>query len=202
MPSNQDEAGGARASLLDAPLETPHWGRQRGSAFTVHAVAKIHTAPAVVLEALLETFNYQSWNRFVPLVTFPNASTSSSDGRLRKGLLFVEHVDMYGNGRPSGLVKMKLLMTTLEETEHDSGRSYMVVWLGKGYPDWALRSERVHVISPNANGTSTYDVWETFSGPLALLVKLFVGKTLVRRFKQWNKELKTYVEGRAHAAII
>ncbi|KAL8738328.1 MAG: hypothetical protein Q9181_000871 [Wetmoreana brouardii] len=199
MPSNQEEAGPARASLLDAPLETPHWGRQRGSAFTVRAFTTIHAAPAAVLEALLETARYHAWNRFVPRVTFPNASTSS-DGRLREGLLFVEHVDMYGNGRPSGLVKMKLLMTTLEEMEHNSGRSYMVVWLGRGYPDWALRSERVHVISPNADGTSTYDVWETFSGPLALLVKLFVGKVLVRRFKQWNQELKTYVEGRAHAA--
>ena len=89
-------------------------------------------------------------------------------------------------------------MTALDELDE----GYRVVWLGKGYPSWLLRSERVHLISLNDGGEevgATYDVFETFSGPLAWAVKLFVGKTLVRRFRQWNEELKNYVERRIDA---
>ena len=107
---------------------------------------------------------------------------------------------MYGSGRSSGLIKMKLLMTTMEELEQNTDRGYKVVWLGQGYPDWALRSERVHIISRIEDGTSAYEVWETFSGPLAFLVRLFVGKTLVKRFRQWNQELKNHVQGMSHTS--
>ena len=93
---------------------------------------------------------------------------------------------------------MKLLMTTMEELEQNTSRGYKVVWLGQGYPDWALRSERVHVISREEDDTSVYEVWETFSGPLAFLVRLFVGKTLVKRFRQWNQDLKMHVQGTSH----
>lgn len=107
---------------------------------------------------------------------------------------------------------MQLQMTTLDPLpangEADKGKSgFRVVWLGKGYPDWALRSERVHEIycvrggqEGGEDGEATvYDVFETFSGPLAAAVRLFVGKKLVERFGQWNGELKGYVEGRDSA---
>ncbi|KAL8717610.1 MAG: hypothetical protein Q9225_005164 [Loekoesia sp. 1 TL-2023] len=185
------------ADLFRYPIATPHWGAQGGSAFTVRAVASINATPSVVLQHLLDTANYPAWNNFVPRVTLlstPDSSNSSAECQLQEGVLFTEHVDMYGHGKPSGFVKVKLLMTTLEETEDSGRKNYKVVWLGKAYPDWALRSERVHVIRCDDNGNSTYDVWETFSGPLALLVRLCVGKTLVERFRQWNQELKSHSE--------
>ena len=92
---------------------------------------------------------------------------------------------------------MKLLMTTLDEIDEPDRKGFRVVWLGKGYPDWALRSERVHEIYEEAGGGGTvYNVYETFSGPLAWAVKLFVGSTLVERFGQWNEELGAFVQGR------
>ena len=198
MLPTSPEADSATAFLLE-PLPTPRWGSQTGfGAFSVRALVRVYAAPDAVLDCLLETSSYPVWNRFVPGVTFPHASTSdlsSAISRLGKGCQFVEHVDIYGNGRSSGLVKMKLLMTTMEESGHGASRGYKVVWLGQGYPDWALRSERVHSISQVEDGISTYEVWETFSGPLAFLVKLFVGKTLVKRFRQWNQELKDHVQG-------
>lgn len=101
---------------------------------------------------------------------------------------------MAGRGR-STFVKMKLLMTTLDKMNEPDKNGFKVVWLGKGYPDWALRSERVHDIYEQDEGGGTiYDVYETFSGPLAWVVKLFVGSTLVKRFRQWNGELKVFVE--------
>ncbi|KAI4193700.1 MAG: hypothetical protein LQ350_008196 [Teloschistes chrysophthalmus] len=198
MSPSTEPASGATASLIRIPIATPYWGEQGGQAFTVRAVAQIHaTSAATIRQSLLNVSAYPEWNNFVPRVAFPKAPTSDSpqsNGSLREGTLFTEHVDMFGNGKPSGLVRMRLLMTMLEETEHENGKGYKVVWLGKGYPDWALRSERVHAIYPNGDGTCTYDVWETFSGPLALLVRLFVGSALVKRFRQWNQELKEYVE--------
>ena len=201
MSSISPEANSTRASLLQ-PLPTPRWGLKTGfGAFSVRASATIHADANTILDCLLETSSYPLWNGFVPRVTIPPFATSdlsTQETRLSLGCQFIEHVDMYGNGRPSGLIKMKLLMTTMEELEHDTGRGYKVVWLGQGYPDWALRSERVHIISRNQDGTCAYEVWETFSGPLAILVKLFVGKVLVKRFEQWNQDLKTHVQGMFH----
>lgn len=196
MHQNDGKSDNAKAELLRSPIPTPHWGQQSGAAFTVRAITIIKADSSTVLKTLVDTSKYPAWNRFVPRVNFPNTSagTPQSDGHLQEGVLFTEHVDMYGNGKPSGLVKMKLLMTVLEETENSGGKDYKVVWLGKGYPDWALRSERVHQISRNSDGTTTYNVFETFSGPLALLVRLFVGGSLVKRFKQWNEELGQYAE--------
>ncbi|KAI4288388.1 MAG: hypothetical protein L6R35_002350 [Caloplaca aegaea] len=194
-------AGVAKAELLRSPLPTPTWGQQRGSAFTVRAVTSINATSSTVLGALLDTSKYPTWNRFVPRVTFSDVSDTDAQGsqqktQLAEGLTFTEHVDMFGNGKPSGLVKMKLLMTALEKSESNSVEKtdYKVVWLGKGYPDWALRSERVHSIISNSDGTTTYNVFETFSGPLALLLRLFLGPTLVKRFKQWNEELGNHAE--------
>ncbi|KAL8847258.1 MAG: hypothetical protein Q9221_007682 [Calogaya cf. arnoldii] len=184
-----------RADLLRSPLPTPHWGAQTGSAFTVRAVVTVNASPTAVLDSLLDISNYPAWNNFVPKVDL----TGSSNGRLGADVLFTEHVDMFGQGKPSGLIKVKLLMTTLQEKgEYNGSKSYEVVWLGKTYPDWALRSERVHAISCDNQGITTYEVWETFSGPLALLVRLFIGSTLVKRFKQWNEELRDYTEARNH----
>ena len=104
---------------------------------------------------------------------------------------------MAGRGR-STIVKMKLLMTALDEIDGPDRKGFRVVWLGKGYPDWALRSERVHEIyEVGVGGGTVYNVYETFSGPLAWAVKLFVGSTLVKRFGQWNEELGGFVEGRS-----
>ncbi|KAL8951010.1 MAG: hypothetical protein Q9222_002986 [Ikaeria aurantiellina] len=196
MSTARNQESNVKAELLRPPIATPHWGAQGGSAFTVSASTTIDASPAAVVSTLLATSKYPDWNNFVPQVTFPSNPTGEaalSQGELRPGVLFMEHVDMHGHGKPSGLVKMKLLMTRLDELD---AAGFRVVWLGKGYPDWALRSERVHNINVDANGKTTYDVWETFSGPLALFVRLFVGSTLVKRFRQWNHEVKLYTEGR------
>ena len=108
------------------------------------------------------------------------------------------------------MIKMKLVMTTLQDHlqggHHQSqenagaqarGERYTVVWLGRALPDWALRSERVHKIMVDGDGGGAmYDVYETFSGVLAGVTRLVVGKALVKRFGQWNEELKGYVERR------
>lgn len=89
------------------------------------------------------------------------------------------------------------------KTKKKKRKGVRVVWVGKGYPDWALRSERVHEVyyydeeeegGEGGGGGTVYEVYETFSGPLAWAVRVFVGGTLVRRFGQWNGELRDFVE--------
>lgn len=176
-------------------LPTPHWGNQGSPAFTVRATTPINASPDLVLSTLLDTSSWPQWNNFVPRATLGLNSSSSNPSQLQPGVLFTEHVDMRGRGRNT-VVKMKLLMTSLDRLDEREGRKgFRVVWLGKGYPDWALRSERVHEIFQDDEGETVYDVYETFSGPLAWAVRVFVGGALVRRFAQWNGELKEYVEG-------
>jgi len=104
---------------------------------------------------------------------------------------------MFGHGKPSGIVRMRLFMTALDYIKEDGKVGFRVVWLGKGYPNWALRSERVHEIYQREGEKGTvYDVFETFSGPLAWAVRVCVGSALVKRFGQWNGELRGFVEGK------
>lgn len=216
MPSSPSTAPDkAETSLIQPAIPTPHWGQQTGSAFTVRATVAINATPDAILHTLLNTADYPRWNNFVPRVTLSTPGDENSKRQLAAGVDFTEHVDMFGNGRPSGLIKMQLLMTTLQDHHHSQPspeeertpdenagarpprERYTVVWLGRALPDWALRSERVHVIGVmDEDGSATYDVYETFSGALAGVTKLFVGKALVKRFGQWNDELKGYVERR------
>lgn len=183
-----------KADLI-APLPTPHWGSQSGAAFTVRATVTVKASAQPILDALLDTSTWPQWNNFVPRASLSNSPEGSKGStRLQPGTIFTEHVDMAGRGR-STIVKMRLLMTTLDDLTEPGRRGHKVVWLGKGYPDWALRSERVHEIyQGDAEGETVYDVYETFSGPLSWFVKVFVGKALVDRFGQWNGELRDFVE--------
>ena len=182
---------------LIPPIPTPHWGAQSGASFTVRAATTIRAPPQPVLDTLLDTSTWPQWNNFVPRASLLNPALDSDESnRLKPGTLFKEHVDMAGRGR-STVVKMKLLMTVLDEMNEPNKKGFKVVWLGKGYPDWALRSERVHEIyEESETGRTIYNVYETFSGPLAWAVKFFVGGTLVDRFGQWNEELRAFAEGK------
>ena len=224
MPPIESVPPGASAELIQPPFPTPYWGQQGGPAFTVRATCTIKPPCTIdhVLNTLLDTSTWPHWNNFVHKAEVTSTDTSSapfkevnhsgiqnaSDAHmLRPGVIFTEHVDMRGKGGTNTL--MKLEMTTLEDLEDSNTngdgrtrRGKKVVWLGRGYPDWALRSERVHEIyTIEGEGRATaqapvhYDVFETFSGPVAWLVRVCVGGALVRRFGQWNAELKGYVEG-------
>ncbi|KAK4691832.1 hypothetical protein P7C71_g5255, partial [Lecanoromycetidae sp. Uapishka_2] len=195
-PSAPDQVKSVQANQVP-PIPTPHWGAQPSPAFTVRATTTISAPPKVILDTLLETSTWPKWNNFVPRATLKSSPSSSYDTRLRPDTLFTEHVDMFGNGKPSGVVRMVLLMTALDEVSEDGKVGFRAVWLGKGYPSWALRTERVHeVYQKDGEEGTVYDVFETFSGPVAWAVRVFVGGALVKRFGQWNGELKAFVEGR------
>ena len=90
-------------------------------------------------------------------------SSSDNNDQLCPGVLFTELVDMRGRGS-NRIVKMRLIITTLEDMKEDEEvkESSRIVWLRKEYPDWALRSGRVHEIFEK-DGVTLYDVYETLS---------------------------------------
>ena len=115
---------------------------------------------------------------------------------------------MSGKGKPSRTQDMIMISEEeLKTTGYGTkGKGYKVVWVGKQFPDWALRTERVHEIQEEegeaGNVRCVYDDYETMSGPLAIFVRLFVGRRLVQRFGQWNRELGGYVEGKKAVASL
>ena len=94
-------------------------------------------------------------------------SLSDNNGQLCPGVLFTEHVDMRGRGSNT-IVNMRQIITTLEDMkeEEEVKKVLRVVWLGKQYPNCAVRPGRVHKIFEK-DGVTLYYVYETLSGPLA-----------------------------------
>ncbi|KAK0514603.1 hypothetical protein JMJ35_003220 [Cladonia borealis] len=105
-------------SALLPPLPTPHWGAQSSPAFTVRATTTIAASPSLILYSLVDTSTWPQWNNFVPRVTVHNDNNNKNNNKLQPNILFTEHVSMRGRGR-SSIVKMRLLMTTLEEISDD-----------------------------------------------------------------------------------
>jgi len=191
------------SKLLQNPLPTPHWGFQP-SGFTVQAITKsIQASPQQVLDALVNTKQYPQWNNFVPKIDIQKAtidSTLINTDTLDQGAVFIEHVDMFGHGKPSGLIKIKLRVSMLEHldaTDESTMRreGFRMVWLNTIAPTWVLRSERVHLIYTESDSEGTvYECYETFSGLFGWLTKVLVGAALVKRFAQWNEECRMWVE--------
>jgi len=180
--------------LLQNPLPTPYWGFQP-SGFTVQAITKsIQATPQEVLDALVNTKQYPQWNNFVPKIIIQGVTDS-----LNQGVRFTEHVDMFGNGKPSGLIKINLRVSILEQFDTNEastpGEGFRMVWLNTLSPTWILRSERVHhIYQGNDSEGTTYECFETFSGLFGWVTKVIYGGILVKRFAQWNEECRMWVE--------
>lgn len=78
--------------------------------------------------------------------------------------------------------------------DHDN---YRVAWESAPTllrPSVLLRTERWQILTEGPDGKTKYESFEVFSGPLAYLVKLFVGSGLKLGFKAFADSLKERVE--------
>lgn len=201
--SNVHTHGKTSSTLLQNSLPTPHWGFQP-SGFTVQAITKsIQATPQQVLDTLVDTTQYRQWNNFVPKIVIRGTTIHSNRPdtiTLYHNAVFTEHIDMFGHGKPSGLVKVNLKVIILgpwdpSDTSVSRQAGVQMVWLNTLVPTWLLRSERVHRIyeGRDSDGT-TYECFETFSGALAWLTRVCVGAALIKRFAQWNEECRIWME--------
>lgn len=72
---------------------------------------------------------------------------------------------------------------------------YRAAWETAGYmPAWLLHAERWQTLTALPNGKTRYDAVEVFSGPIAYLVKLFVGSALKEGFQAMAETMKERAE--------
>jgi len=70
------------------------------------------------------------------------------------------------------------------------------VWIVKGYPTWLLRTERIQVLSEVDGDPSKtkYETVEEFNGPLAYIIKWWIGDDIKKSFNAGAEALKKRVE--------
>lgn len=204
-----------------APLATPNFTAKEGL-FTIKSKTRIIAPPNAVLDILRDTTTWPKWNTFVPKVTVKySPPEDGDDGAPSQGRRSAsEECGQSETSAPlapfskHGRSSMPLLTvdtkftehTTLQDTdivitvlEHLPGPllGYRIAWRSTSYPKWSLHSERVHELVPVDGGICTECTdWETFGGPLAHAVKLFVGGKLVKGFGDWSAGLKRFAEER------
>ena len=140
--------------------------------FTVRATITIHAPQAVVWAILTDLDHYSAWNTFTPAIqsSLVVGSLLTMDVQLRKH------------------VRMKMAETvTIMEHEHQ------LAWKAR-YPAWYLHSERIQTLLPFQTDSTEYETHETFTGLMAPLLQLLLGRYLQRKFENTALELKDRVE--------
>ncbi|CAM1502262.1 Fc.00g042460.m01.CDS01 [Cosmosporella sp. VM-42] len=199
-----------RPRILDEPLGTPTHGS--GGNFTLVCSTSIAAPLATVLETLLDTRTYPSWNPFVPNISITKHPTSPSapqsclagsdiidlETTLQQGTEMVFDVHL-GPEASSKRDKTRVVVTILEGFELEGRQGVRVAWRAGGLmPGWALRTERIQEFLETGDRIVEYRCWETFYGLLAPTVKWYVGKELEWGFGVWMDGLKAYSEKQAH----
>lgn len=94
-----------------------------------------------------------------------------------------------GNPRFMGTGSAFVEITVLDK------EGYRAAWETAGYmPAWLLHAERWQTLTALPGGQTRYDAMEVFSGPVAYLVKLFVGSALKQGFQAMADTLKERAE--------
>ena len=86
-----------------------------------------------------------------------------------------------------------LTVTLLDHTAH------RVAWESQTLPQWLLRTERWQWLRVLENGKTRYETIEVFNGPLAWIIKWFVGAKLRLGFKAMADGVKERTEGLTHS---
>jgi hypothetical protein len=204
-------------SSLVPPIPTPTYGA--GGSFAVHALTQISAPPSTVLSLIRDTNSWKEWNTFCPSITLspsppPTPSTdpaipTGKDGWLELGTVGTIDVFMSGDGLVEGRKRSRtqgMIVTVLEPVVPSSSSSkagYRLAWKGTGYSHWQLHSERVmeflEISLENGELGTEFRCWETFGGVLGPVVKATVGGTLVERFGDYQRDVKTFLESQKGA---
>jgi hypothetical protein len=189
-------------------------------AISIRATGTIAASPTTCLVLTLDPTTWPTWNRFaigmeaktsasspeylasasalpVELLSALRSSSSKPEGPfLLPGVEYsiaglrdpLTGKEMQGTGAEE-------VITLLEPIKRDDGRQgWRLVWQVK--PSWFLRTERVQEFVETTDGKAT-DYWtvDTFSGPLAFVVKWAMGSKILAGFELWIAGLKKMAEG-------
>lgn len=207
----------SRHSVLVTPgIATP--ASPEGGTFTILSNVHIAQSAKSCFETTLRPSTYHAWNTFVPYISIDNRPPNSTSAMpaladvatndfLQLGTGFTATVYMAAQSaftehpsRPTaklpGSRSQKCLVSVLEEIKTEAGirQGFRIAWRGVSIPQWLLRSERVQEFIDDGRGGCHYRGWETFAGPIAWIVKWYVGKQLVDRFEDCCLGLKMFME--------
>ena len=179
-----------------------------GGLFSAYGSAQINASPEVVYRAILKVGDYKHWNSFVQDVTITKNPSphhrrdgSANKTRMTGGTCMIFH---------SELVKDPLYKTTSREVAtlveglklardgHGSPCITRIRWsldnAAISTPGFLLKSERTNEIEEAQDGTTIYRTWQTFSGPIARIVRGKFEHALRERLSDWCRDLKAWCE--------
>jgi hypothetical protein len=190
------------------PLPQPTYGA--GGSFTVVFGMTIDASPVRCLEVVLVPSTYPSWNKWIPRCVVhaaptPDVSAKSLPASLQHLAYHPEtltpgtrfHFEVHMNPDSPSFNRTDLVVRTIEQFQQDGRKGIRVSWTTAGDP-WYLKAERTQEFLETADGASCeYRNYETFYGPVAFAVKLFVGGQLQNGLALWMSGLKEAVEEKA-----
>lgn len=179
-----------------------------GGLFSAYASTNINASPETVYRAILKVGDYNKWNTFVRDVTItqnPNPHQrrdgSTNDKRMSSDTRMIFHVAMSGD--PSSLTSSREVCTAaqplkLAKDGHQAPCITRVRWsldnAAISTPGFLLRSERTNEIEEASDGTTIYRTWQSFSGPIARIVRYKFEDVLKERLSDWCRDLKQWCE--------
>ncbi|MEO0561125.1 MAG: SRPBCC domain-containing protein [Chloroflexota bacterium] len=136
---------------------------------------RIAVPPQAVYDALTDFDRYPHWNSF---------TVGASAEALAVGAPLTLTVQMSPNSRTTTAPEI----ITLVDPPNALG------WRYNG-PAWLLRATRYQMMQPTDDGGTDYITWETFEGPMALVLRWTGMLAAVQRgFDRSADELKRYVK--------
>lgn len=143
------------------------------------ASCTIHASPETVFQAVINFAEYPRWNSFTPEASCPSLE-KGTQGRLYANLPGM---------KPRRLTEIKISVYSPETQK--------VAWIANGLPLWLLKPERVQevvAVEQDGNIQSQFRTYETFAGPLAYIVRWYVGTALDQAAETYVQDLKRWVE--------
>lgn len=179
-----------------------------GGLFSAYGSAQINASPETVYRAILNVGDYKHWNSFVQDVTItknPNPhhrkDGSANSKRMTGGTCMIFHSELVKD--PQYKTKSREVATMVEELKlardgHSSPCVTRIRWsldnAAISTPGFLLKAERTNEIEETPEGTTIYRTWQTFSGPVARVVRGKFEQPLKERLSDWCKDLKAWCE--------
>lgn len=194
----------------DASLTGPRasYSIPNGGVFSGYAAVKIDAPPEAVYKALVEVGDYKQWNTFVDDVTItknPNPHQkrdgSTNSNRMAGGTCMIFHSRLVKE--PEYRSKSREVATLVEalklaKDNHSMPCITRIRWsldnAAISTPGFLLKAERTNEIEEVGDGTTLYRTWETFSGPIAYIIRMKFEAALKDRMSDWCQDLKRWCE--------
>ncbi|KAI3391340.1 hypothetical protein diail_7512 [Diaporthe ilicicola] len=201
-------------SIPPQPIATPTFGT--GGSFSIVVATHIAAPPDAVFTVITQHTKWPEWCRLVrklTVISSPGPTTAGPDANALETLIqgddgstylkkdakvyFQVHLDP--DDPASSGRKEAIQITLLERFDHAGRKGWRIGWKPTGYPNMAMRSERVQEVVDDGKGGTEYTSWETMYGFLAPVVRLTTGTKIERGFQCWAEDLKKRSEERVTA---